>query len=538
MSATGTSITLRRATDPWTVNWLAEGGQDVVLEAEPEWLFEGPEDAIAGVESALALFARRVGRGLLSVRFGNGVGVFRTPVGTFIVRSGKWDEAAFDSLLADLVRVAASLPFSAFAPSPLPYDRRLAEHDDTLYHAFVYLRHVCSDRAPAEARLTTAYRTVLAAPHHALATHVRSVPIETARADVPPLPADLLASGLRRAHGRGARTLLARALGGHLPARWPERFGVHTADTPENRFVFGFLDTCLGLLDRVEREARALRARERAASRILQDSFSIRQRLEPFARHPFFRDVGPMTQVPVGSSVLQRRRGYREILEHFVRLRLSSTCLPLSAHEARSLLEGRDIAKLYELWAFFKTVECVERVLGQPVHASRVPKGHWGAAPDGSLVVAWADGTRVRYQTSFTRTTRRRAYSRQVSPDIVIEAPGGALHVLDAKFKVDRKSIEEGTFLSDDLMKMHAYRDAIDGALSAWILYPGRTFQFFARDGEGDAGARGASKPGPDGVGAVPLLPEPEGAATLTRVVAWLLGRSQEPPPPREPQST
>ena len=158
----------------------------------------------------------------------------------------------------------------------------------------------------------------------------------------------------------------------------------------------------------------------------------------------------------------------RAFLEHSVRLRLSSRSLPLSGHETRSLLDGRDIAELYEVWTHFAVVEAATFALGPPAEASRVERGPWGAEPDSRLAVRWRDGTCVRYQASFTRRTARRAYAQQLSPDVVIELPDGAIHILDAKFRLDRSSAEESGFLSEDLVKMHAYRDAIDGALTAW----------------------------------------------------------------------
>ena len=45
---------------------------------------------------------------------------------------------------------------------------------------------------------------------------------------------------------------------------------------------------------------------------------------------------------------------------------------------------------------------------------------------------------------------------------------------------------------------MHAYRDAIPAARTAWILYPGDDFRTFYVD---------PNEPGRGGVGAVPLVP-------------------------------
>ena len=43
----------------------------------------------------------------------------------------------------------------------------------------------------------------------------------------------------------------------------------------------------------------------------------------PIARHSMWEEVGRMVRIPFSSTVLQRRRGYRRVLQHFSRIRLA-----------------------------------------------------------------------------------------------------------------------------------------------------------------------------------------------------------------------
>jgi uncharacterized protein len=107
-------------------------------------------------------------------------------------------------------------------------------------------------------------------------------------------------------------------------------------------------------------------------------------------------------------------------------------------------------------------------------------------------------------------------------PDIALDVLGGAQagwHLFDAKFRLDR--IDEvmplqdddleaqrgeerrGTFKRADLYKMHAYRDAIVGTRSVWILYLGSEYRFFSIEGLHLDSPVGNF----DGVGAIPLPP-------------------------------
>jgi predicted component of viral defense system (DUF524 family) len=71
--------------------------------------------------------------------------------------------------------------------------------------------------------------------------------------------------------------------------------------------------------------------------------------LRPIVHDPFWGGIGVMGHVPVGSTVLQRRRGYREVFGHFARLRLAAR-VPRDHRVVHRLLETKDIAELYELW--------------------------------------------------------------------------------------------------------------------------------------------------------------------------------------------
>jgi uncharacterized protein len=262
--------------------------------------------------------------------------------------------------------------------------------------------------------------------------------------------------------------------------------------------------------------------------------------LHPIVRDPFWEGIGSMGHVPVASTVLQRRRGYRDVFAHFSRLRLAAR-VPLGDRLVQRLLETKDIAELYELWCYFAIVAEVGRLLGHPIAADRPRADDLAMSVHRAFVVTWADGTRVSYNVTFSRSRSagRRSYSVPLRPDIVLEVPRGPsprLHLFDAKFKLDRvdsvlstdaddaEEVEErrGTFKRGDLYKMHTYRDAIPNARSVWIVYPGDEVRFFSVAGETAVNVR--SLPNElDGVGAIPLTPDDSGTTELRTVLARLL---------------
>lgn len=91
--------------------------------------------------------------------------------------------------------------------------------------------------------------------------------------------------------------------------------------------------------------------------------------------------------------------------------------------------------------------------------------------------------------------------------------------VLDAKFKLEwidgaEDDVERATVKLDDVYKMHAYRDAIEAARSAWVLYPGTERHAFSPAGDATT---------LEGVGAVPLRPEEGGEGALRVLLTEML---------------
>ena len=242
-----------------------------------------------------------------------------------------------------------------------------------------------------------------------------------------------------------------------------------------------------------------------------------------------------MVRIPFSSTVLQRRRGYRRVLQHFSRIRLAPM-IPLDKDGMRDLLELKNIALLYELWTFFRLVHEISAVLGSPpVRSGRLASDLFQTAFAAGGTFEWDPGVRLVYNQRFSRSRRgqRHSYSVPLIPDIALRVPDGpnaGLHLFDAKFRVqaltdvglaagdkeadDEKAAERaGSFKRADIYKMHAYRDAIPVARSVWILYPGGEFRFFGvPGGDGPSGGRAGFSPEGlpgvlEGVGAIPVAP-------------------------------
>ena len=528
----------RVAVHPYGHDELAEEtNRGYRLQSERKWVVEGPNPELSEIANQLPSSNRTwAGDHALILNLVNSVGVLKLPhLGEVELVTGKFDTDQFDAMLRELTDSATTLPFSAGEAAAGHYSVSTAPRDEILYHAFVYLRYILSDKAPEEVRLLPALEMIVREPHRLWRSDRRDVRIEAMTRVDAHTPLDLVtrpgmavvASSLSPS---GAR--LAKRLGRRLPEVVSERKIRPTTDTPENRFVKAFIGQARTIIGRM-RSAVSSRRPDAFRRNLLRDCDRMEASLMPIARHSMWEEVGRMVRIPFSSTVLQQRRGYRRVLQHFSRIRLAPT-IPLDKDGMRDLLELKNIALLYELWTFFRLVHEISAVLGSPpVRSGRLTSGLFRTSFVAGGTFVWDPGVRLVYNRRFSRPQGRQwhSYSVPLIPDIALRVPSGpnaGLHLFDAKFRVhglidvglaagdkdadDEKARERaGSFKRADIYKMHAYRDAIPDARSVWILYPGGEFRFFGVPGGGGlSGGRVVSSadvlPGEvEGVGAIPV---------------------------------
>uniref|UniRef100_UPI00286A6D6A DUF2357 domain-containing protein n=1 Tax=Armatimonas sp. TaxID=1872638 RepID=UPI00286A6D6A len=334
---------------------------------------------------------------------------------------------------------------------------------------------------------------VLSDPHRILHAAAESLPLNRARR-LTPSAVRWLATATPRQPVPGGHCLAKRGLA-TVPLHLPHTRPTETGDTPENRFVkytlrqlLSSLESCC-VTERLEREARWLRVP-----------------LEQALAHPLFAEVGPLTQLPVGSQVLARRSGYREVYQTWL---AAQQALRLSWEGGQEVFGAgrRDVATLYEYWCFFEVAAAVERVLGfcWPSDAFLTPTadGYSLALRRGTELRLEAEGVSLFYNPTLP------TWTRPVRPDITLSIGEMRVH-FDAKYRLT----DHHEALTDDILTMHAYRDALPGTLAAVALYPGKTAHWWP-----DEKIRGG------GLGALPLAPGRGGEALDQLLAAIIVSR-------------
>jgi hypothetical protein len=322
-----------------------------------------------------------------------------------------------------------------------------------------------------------------------------------------------------------------------LPAQVtvPSRFDF--LDTAENRFAKMVLVEFLDFLSDVTAHLTRKAAEKDAphTQRLLRESARLRGVLESQLARGFFPDVSTPTVLPLGSPVLQHKAGYRELLRFWLQFHAGAQLVWDGGSDVFDA-GARNVATLYEYWLFFQLEALFRQRFDceQPLHAfvlnrEVVPPQlvlRRGVELRTPVSGAWskATGRRLRAEFHFNRKFMRRddsdkpgSWTRGVQPDYTIsiwpeeyteqEAEQNELMVhvhFDAKYRVERvrellgdvsddQTLEVNASGKDDaptaakysdLLKMHAYRDAVRRTAGAYVLYPGepgdgKTYQGF-----------------------------------------------------------
>ncbi|OZM79669.1 DUF2357 domain-containing protein [Pseudonocardia sp. MH-G8] len=413
-------------------------------------------------------------------------------------------------MLEDIAEHAAEAVLQGFAPASLvlePSDLPA----ELLYNKFALL----------EARLesdefTAAVARVLHQPDRGWESETELRPSGTGYPSGSAFGRALTTPGARRPWrvGRGALRTLPR----HLPLERHEA----TYDTMANRFVKYAMerwrDMAMQMLDVLGQPSTVTPGptkRGRAAAS------SVVELLDELLGHDLFRGVGRLTQIPTSNQVLLKRDGYRQLFRMFALIETA----PALVFEHASIddvysASQRNIATLYEFWCYLVLADIVGRVCDDPKTAHAFsPRGNGLSLTlrtGPSSAIRWKvqrHGRDLEIELYFNRQFSETkdgissdgSWTRAMRPDCslhirpVSDLPRhhGALDMwlhFDAKYRVEHlveqltsdRGVEQvaqadGANTSgalarsrrEDLLKMHAYRDAIHRTAGAYVLYPG-----------------------------------------------------------------
>jgi hypothetical protein len=257
-----------------------------------------------------------------------------------------------------------------------------------------------------------------------------------------------------------------------------------------------------------------------SVTRGLAEASALLDYLDAVLAHELFRELGPLTRFPSENQVLLKRQGYRDVYRAYITAEMAAR---LSWAGGEDVYAGgqRDVAALYEYWVFLQLAGIVTRFCNKPLDIATLigpsASGLGVTLKRGEARVlggtVYRRGRQMELELWFNQSFHRRtkphySWTKPMRPDcsILIRPVTGVLgdgdavwvH-FDAKYRVDRLSqllgtdtieddekeeegsadVVKGSAQRTDLLKMHAYRDAINRSAGAYVVYPGDERQLF-----------------------------------------------------------
>lgn len=288
-----------------------------------------------------------------------------------------------------------------------------------------------------------------------------------------------------------------------------------TIDNQENQFIkFVLRSLSMFCWD--------LKEMKNASSRLKAEAESTIEQLNMHLENQFFRQVSMPTHLNMNSPVLQRKEGYREILQSWLLFDLAAKLNWDGGDDVYSAGK-KNVATLYEYWLFFKLLELISQFFDiqakdklQLVNfdsdkinlnliqgKTRMVYGQQETVSRRINIAFYYNRTFCKVPDDKDPIHKAGSWTMAMRPDYTLSLWPGEIseaeaekqdlitHIhFDAKYRLNKITLEDtnneeddllaekeeqecGIYKRADLLKMHAYKDAIRRTSGAYILYPG-----------------------------------------------------------------
>ncbi len=311
-----------------------------------------------------------------------------------------------------------------------------------------------------------------------------------------------------------------------IPSRIMSTNRIDSIDTPENRFIKHVLGMFLNFIE----DCQTIFHSKNGFDYAFKESVLLIEKVNSYLSYAFFNEVSEAATLKLNSPLLQKRNGYREVLNRWLQFDLASKLIWQGGEDVYDAGK-KDIATLYEYWLFFQLYELIINKFSLQAYQNQ-NFNHLFEMDESGLSLKLKSGkeliikaetdfesrnltVRFSYNRTFrggvkydegeagsSTTSLRPDYTLSIWPSSFTEDEAEKEEVIthihfDAKYKVqnlkdqytesDNEEIlnridereRKGTFKNIDVLKMHAYKDAIRRTGGAYILYPGKNEEYF-----------------------------------------------------------
>ena len=457
--------------------------------------------------------------GCLSLTVTNDAG-FEAEV-SFEVRSVKMDyRTDYKTMLHDITSHFTDLVMMQGAPVTQRFEVDVNEDSQTLYQQFAFMKSLVDSEEFEEALNKILYNPIHKWTGTIIEKDIGSVK-KLGRQELK----QIASNKNRLPLGEGI------TIGDHIdsvPRRLSVSYKKDTVDVTENRFVKFVLQSFSSFCSMIQQC-------KNASPRLKTEAELTANKLTGWLSRSFFLDVPNLQTMTLNSPALQRKEGYREVLQAWMMSKLAAQ-ITWKGGDNVYQAGKRNVAALYEYWVFFKLLDIVKETFHLELTEEdekklvKTDKDHINLElKQGKMKMIGGQfredsrtlNVRLYYNRTFgssDQLDKSGSWTTAMRPDYTLSIwPGNIeeneaeeqdliVHIhFDAKYKLSRillnekepddthtfededaelseedllmnqekKDEEKGIYKRVDLLKMHAYKDAIRRTSGAYILYPG-----------------------------------------------------------------
>ena len=457
--------------------------------------------------------------GCLTLTVTNDAG-FETEV-SFEVRSVKMDyRTDYKTMLHDITSHFTDLVMMQGAPVTQRFEVNPNENGNTLYQQFAFIKSLVDSEEFEEALNKILYNPI----HKWTGTTIEKDICSVKKLGRQELK-QIASSKNRLPLGEGI------TIGDHIdnvPRRLSVSYKKDTVDVAENRFVKFVLQSFSSFCSTIQQC-------KNASPRLKTEAELTSNKLTGWLSRSFFLDVSNLQTMTLNSPALQRKEGYREVLQAWMMSKLAAQ-ITWKGGDNVYQAGKRNVAALYEYWVFFKLLDIVKETFHLELTEEdekklvKTDKDHINLElKQGRRIMVGGiyhtDTRLLKVRLYYNRTfstsdqlDKSGSWTTAMRPDYTLSIwPGNIeedeaeeqdliVHIhFDAKYKLNRillsekdpdqthtfseedpdlseeeltmnqekREEEKGIYKRIDLLKMHAYKDAIRRTSGAYILYPG-----------------------------------------------------------------
>ena len=440
---------------------------------------------------------------------------------SFEVRSVKMDyRTDYKTMLHDITSHFTDLVMMQGAPVTQRFEVDPNENSNTLYQQFAFMKSLIDSDEFEEALNKILYNPI----HKWTGTTIEKDICSIKKIGRQELK-QIASSKNRLPLGEGT------TIGDHIdsvPRRLLVSYKKDTIDVVENRFVKFVLQSFSSFCSMIQQC-------KNASPRLITEAELTANKLTGWLSRSFFLDVSNLQTMALNSPALQRKEGYREVLQAWMMSKLAAQ-ITWKGGDNVYQAGKRNVAALYEYWVFFKLLDIVKETFHLELteedekklvktdkdHINlELKQGHTKMIGGLFREASRTLNVRLYYNRTFGTSDKLDAsgsWTTAMRPDYTLSIwPGGIteaeaeeedliVHIhFDAKYKLnkillddrlpdethtfedddadlseddllmnqEKREEEKGIYKRVDLLKMHAYKDAIRRTSGAYILYPG-----------------------------------------------------------------